>query len=223
MPDQNDIPFSQYSIDLFAVFDRLFSGSLGAGGSGASGSGGGATGASGPLDALVAMFGTLFDFLSTAWNIWVVLSWLLSFLLIYGIVYAYIRANQLADEVKEILARDELIYAELYRGQQQNNRWQQVMSHLETENPNDWKLAIIEADIILGEVLNEKGYAGTSIGDQLKSVSPTSLRTLDDAWEAHKVRNQVAHGGADFILTKRLARDTIARYQRVFTEFDVVI
>jgi len=69
--------------------------------------------------------------------------------------------------------------------------------------------------------LKQRGYAGNSLGERLRSISPSQLSTLDDAWEAHKVRNQIAHGGADFVLTKRLAEETINRYRRVFGEFGI--
>jgi hypothetical protein len=91
----------------------------------------------------------------------------------------------------------------------------------ESSNPNDWKLAIIEADIILDDILKKQGYAGNSLGERLKSIAPSQLESLQDAWEAHKVRNNIAHQGADFILTQRLAQETITKYQRVFTEFGV--
>ena len=95
------------------------------------------------------------------------------------------------------------------------------MAHGNSDSPNDWKLAIIEADIILDDVLKQQGYAGNSLGERLKSISPSQLESLQDAWEAHKVRNKIAHEGADFVLTKRLAQETITKYQRVFTEFGI--
>jgi hypothetical protein len=93
--------------------------------------------------------------------------------------------------------------------------------HSTSSQPNDWKLAIIEADIILDDILKQKGYAGNSLGERLKSISPNQLESLQDAWEAHKVRNRIAHEGSDFILTQRMAQETVTRYQRVFNEFGV--
>jgi hypothetical protein len=103
-----------------------------------------------------------------------------------------------------------------------NSRFDDIKKHIVSDNPNDWKLAIIEADIVLDEALKKSGYAGISLGERLKSISPSHLKSLDDAWQAHKVRNQIAHGGADFVLTRRLAEDTIKQYRRVFTELGVL-
>ncbi len=103
-----------------------------------------------------------------------------------------------------------------------NNRLQDVFKHSASDSPNDWRLAIIEADIILDDTLKSKGYIGNSLGERLKSISPNQLASIDDAWEAHKVRNRIAHDGADFVLTKRIVDDTLARYQNVFREFGVI-
>jgi hypothetical protein len=35
------------------------------------------------------------------------------------------------------------------------------------------------------------------------------------------VRNKIAHAGADFILTQKIARETIMQYERVFKELGV--
>ena len=75
---------------------------------------------------------------------------------------------------------------------------------------------------MLQDVLDSAGYPGESIGEKLKNASPQSFRTIDMAWRAHKVRNQVAHSGSDFVLTKNLAQETITQYKMVFEEFEIV-
>ena len=100
-----------------------------------------------------------------------------------------------------------------------NERWQKIAEHLESGDPSRWRLAIIEADIMLDDLLSGKGYAGDTIGDKLKGVDRSDFLSLDDAWSAHKVRNNIAHEGSDFILTQRQARATIVSYKKVFDEF----
>lgn len=99
-------------------------------------------------------------------------------------------------------------------------RWEKVRDHLSSENPNDWRLAIMEADIILGEMLERMSYGkGNTIGERLQTIEPSDFTTLDKAWEAHKVRNMIAHEGSDFILTQREAKRVIELYREVFHEF----
>lgn len=160
-------------------------------------------------------------FLEVLWSVYAVLAYLVAGLCLYLYVYASIRKGQLEALQEEMIAKSEELYDEKFRTGPKNNRLGDVMAHIATDNPNDWKLAIIEADIILDDTLKRAGFVGTSLGERLRSIGPAQLASLDDAWQAHKVRNQIAHGGADFVLTKRLAEDTIKQYRRVFEELGV--
>jgi hypothetical protein len=75
---------------------------------------------------------------------------------------------------------------------------------------------------MLSALLKERGYVGESIGDQLKNANPLQFTTLDSAWEAHRMRNALAHLGEGFPLSERDARATIDQYKRVFEEFDYI-
>lgn len=163
----------------------------------------------------------VFGIVNTIWLVYVVFAYILCILMLVLYVYASTGRKRLDDLDAEDREKRERIYEEHFKSGPKNSRIQDMFEHVSSDSPNDWKLAIIEADIILDEILKEKGYAGVSLGERLKSISPTQLQSLDDAWQAHKVRNQIAHGGADFILTHKLAQDTIKQYRRVFHEFGV--
>jgi len=103
-----------------------------------------------------------------------------------------------------------------------NARWENIVKLAASGDESNWRRAIIEADVMLGEMLTEQGYRGSTIGDQLKDANPLQFTTLDLAWRAHKVRNDVAHGGENFVLTERDTRATIDQYGRVFEEFNFI-
>jgi hypothetical protein len=215
MPDSNDVAYNEYSLDFFGFLELFFSFFFGGGGSG-NGINSGSGLASGFSPELIVAW------ITNAWTVFTIISWLISALLIYGLIYAFIRDEHLAEIELEGVFHREKLYSQLYRSGTKNKRWDDVEYHIGTNNPNDWKLAIIEADIMLGEMLENIGYAGVTIGDKLKSASASSFTTLDQAWRAHRVRNEVAHGGADFVLTKKMAEDTIKQYKMVFKEFGVI-
>jgi len=100
-----------------------------------------------------------------------------------------------------------------------NRRWKNIQSLINSHNLNDWKQAIIEADILLDEMLDKMGYHGDSIGDKLKQIEASDFLTLNQAWEAHKVRNQIAHQGSNYILSRDEAEKVIGLYGEVFKEF----
>jgi hypothetical protein len=103
-----------------------------------------------------------------------------------------------------------------------NKRWEQVVKYANSESPSDWKQAIMEADIMLEELLRSLGYVGESVGEMLKSVEKNDFLSIEDAWEAHKVRNAVAHSGGDFQLNERETKRIVALFEKVFLEFDVI-
>jgi hypothetical protein len=213
--DENDIPFNDYSLDFFGFIDYAFSWLFGGlGGIGEN---------NGVLTGNTTWSpGEIFIWLSNIWNTLVVLSWMVSAALIFGLIYAYLRHGQLGDVISEILKKQEEAYAKVNKKDVKNLRWQDVQTHAASERSNDWKLAIIEADILLDELLNTLGYAGNTIGEKLKSVSPNSFQTVNQAWRAHNVRNRVAHEGANFELSKKEAQEVITQYKMVFDEFDFI-
>ena len=103
-----------------------------------------------------------------------------------------------------------------------NAQWSHVVRMANSTVESDWRRAILEADIMLGNLLHARGYRGQNIGDMLKEANPIQFTTLDMAWSAHKIRNHVAHGGEGFVLTDREAKGTIDLYKRVFEEFDYI-
>lgn len=103
-----------------------------------------------------------------------------------------------------------------------NARWEHVRTLIAQPLESDWRRAIIEADSMLGTLLTDLGYRGSTIGEQLRDANPLQFKTLDLAWKAHKVRNNIAHGGETYVLDERTARSTIDLYARVFEEFNFI-
>jgi hypothetical protein len=103
-----------------------------------------------------------------------------------------------------------------------NPEWERIVALANSPSENDWRRAIMEADIMLGAVLQMQGYRGGTIGDMLKDANPIQFTTLDLAWSAHKVRNRIAHDGAGYTLTERETRATIDQYRQVFEEFNYI-
>ncbi len=166
-------------------------------------------------------FASVFSILSTVWSMYALLAYLGCILMLGLYVFASIRANELESLHEERIRATEQAFDEVYRGTPRSSRLQDILGHIESDRPNDWKLAIIEADIVLDDTLKQRGYVGNSLGERLRSITPAQLSSIDDAWEAHKIRNRIAHDGTDFVLTKRMAEQTIAQYRRVFSEFGI--
>jgi len=70
--------------------------------------------------------------------------------------------------------------------------WQKIESLLETGQGANYKLAILEADKLLDEVLKQMGFGGSSLAERLKLASAKFTR-LRQVWPAHKIRNLLVH------------------------------
>lgn len=104
----------------------------------------------------------------------------------------------------------------------ENERWQQILSYAASGDEELWRLAIIEADVMLDEMLEAAGYQQDSLGDKLRSVEKSDFRTIEQAWEAHKLRNAIAHEGSAYDLNRRELQRAINQYREVFNEFGFI-
>ena len=162
-----------------------------------------------------ADFSALFDFLTRLW--WWML--FLSFILGALIIYLVVRVKRIRDE--EELEMTSIFEEALGAKEVRNERWENLLKYLESDNPSEWKLAIIEADTLLDEMVAKLGYEGSNLGERLQVIEPSDFLTLQEAWDAHKVRNRIAHE-ANYQITKREARRVIGLYEKVFREFHFI-
>lgn len=94
-----------------------------------------------------------------------------------------------------------------------------VQGYLSSTSEALWRIGIMEADNMLVEVLRDKGYVGETVADMLKTAS---FKTVQLAWDAHGIRNRIAHEGSDFQLTEREAKRAFVLYESVFRELKVI-
>lgn len=151
--------------------------------------------------------------------VYITLATFVSFFFLIGTVYALIRWRMISIAwYEQLYPTEDAVKAETIK----NPKWERVLGHINSDNPSDWRLSILEADIVLDELLDSLGYIGDTIGDKLKKANKGDFQTLDAAWEAHKIRNAIAHEGSDFQLTQREAQRIIGLYREVFEEFDYI-
>lgn len=103
-----------------------------------------------------------------------------------------------------------------------NETWEGIRSKFLGDNQSDWRLAIIEADIYMDRLLDDKGFHGDTTSDKLKQITPGDLASVQIAWEAHKVRNRIAHDGAAFELSQPEARRILSYFEIVFRDLGAI-
>ncbi len=136
-------------------------------------------------------------------------------------IYVYKTQKKREEIISRVIELEEEKEVE-YDTKKENPKWQVVMDNINSEDPSKWRFAILEADIILSELLDALNLPGDNIGDKLKAVEASDFETIEEAWEAHKIRNAIAHEGSEFLLSQREARRVIDLFAKVFEEFEVI-
>jgi hypothetical protein len=124
--------------------------------------------------------------------------------------------EELNHEIHEALARDQ----EAVRNE--NPRWHYILTLIESSNESDWRVAIIEADTMLVELLQEKGFAGETAAELLEAAKASGYQSMQNAWDAHAIRNQIAHAGSDYSLSQVEGRRVIKMFQNFFEELRAI-
>lgn len=163
----------------------------------------------------------LYATVAQGWQTFVVIS--LFFSLLFGamLAYCFIRIVQHrrahARHIEHI--QHSILHADVPKT---HLRWDRIKEQIASDDHHAWRLAILEADIMLSELLDKLGYRGETMADKMRQVERGDFRSIDLAWEAHKVRNKVAHEGSQLSLSHREARRVIELFETVFREFDFV-
>jgi len=102
-------------------------------------------------------------------------------------------------------------------------RWSRILEQVRSGNEHNWRLAILEADIMLNELLDVQGYKGETMAEKMKQVDRADFNSIDAAWEAHNLRNRIAHEGETRALSAREVRRVISLYEKIFREFHYIV
>lgn len=100
-------------------------------------------------------------------------------------------------------------------------RWEEIQRHLDSVKETEWKFAIIEADKLVDDALKKAGFVGDSFADRLERVQPGQLAHLNELWDAHRLRNRVAHD-VNFFLRYTEAKHAITAYGDILKELGAI-
>lgn len=170
-------------------------------------------------------FGDFRNFLQSVTNWYVVnlstleiISVIFSLLLIYGIIYCIIRSNFLVIQTEKWI---DLLNIKNLSRRRSLKAWKQILKRLHSKDQSQWKLAIMEADKILDEILKMAGYKGEVMDDRLKSLTTAQLSNLEDIKNAHRIRKEISQN-PDFQITQDEASVIIKVYNQAFTELYLI-
>jgi hypothetical protein len=158
------------------------------------------------------------------WGVVGTISILLTIIFLAIVIFSLIRLVEIQlydkEEIQHEIDKASVRQEEIDRNA--NPRWHYIQTLIESPNESDWRVAIIEADSMMEENLKEKGLSGSTVSELLEAAKESGYRNIQDAWDAHLVRNQIAHEGSDFSLSQVEGRRIIKMFQNFFEEIRVI-
>src|SRR3989344_1284996 len=94
-----------------------------------------------------------------------------------------------------------------------NKRWKKILKRVDVGTESEYKLAIIEADDLLQETLEQKGYTGETFEQMLNSAQKNVRPGVEDILSAHEIRNSIVYH-PDYKLDTEMAKILLANYDK---------
>ncbi|MDP3982303.1 MAG: hypothetical protein Q8P70_02040, partial [bacterium] len=94
-----------------------------------------------------------------------------------------------------------------------------VLSRLERQDPAEYKLAILEADKILDQVLQRMGYGGETREDRIEKVPDVAIPTIGEVRNAHRIHNNIVQDPM-YLLSETETKRIIQIYETALKGLD---
>ncbi len=139
--------------------------------------------------------------------------WLISILLMWMII-VLLKRSDAAWWVRERIHSAEFAY-----GKSASQRWEGIKARLQKGDEANLKLAVIEADNLIGDILKRMGLAGADIEERLRRIEVQEIKSVDKIWATRKIRNQIVHE-PDFHLTQEEAEAAVGNIEEALKELE---
>jgi hypothetical protein len=100
-------------------------------------------------------------------------------------------------------------------------RWEEIKRHVSSANPAEWKFAVLEADKLVDFVLDRAGFPGETMGEKLMAIDQSQIATIQGLWQAHKLRNQIAHD-MNYFIRDVDARKAVEQFEATLMELQAL-
>lgn len=100
------------------------------------------------------------------------------------------------------------------------SRWLAIEQSLTRDQPASSHMAILNADKLVDQALKERGFGGQTMGERMKTAK-SIWSNRNAIWEAHKLRNQVAHE-PDANISYESARTALAGFKQALKDLGAI-
>ncbi len=99
--------------------------------------------------------------------------------------------------------------------------WQKIVNRLKTDDPLQYKLAVLEADNLIDGIMIKMGYAGKNMKERLDELEKERVDNASQLRESHRIRNKIIQD-KNYILIKQDAEKVIQPYREFLEYFEII-
>jgi hypothetical protein len=99
--------------------------------------------------------------------------------------------------------------------------WLKIKKRLESGIEAELKLALIEADSLVEEVLDKKGYKGKDFEERVRGLIPEFLIDLEEILKVHQLRDDIIEDPT-LKIDPREIQKAISVYEKILRELDAI-
>ena len=99
-------------------------------------------------------------------------------------------------------------------------RFLEIENKFKKENPTSYAITVINGDKLLDKAMMEMGVPGKTMGDRLKWCGD-KFTNLNGVWQAHKLRNAIAHE-TDVEVSYKRAYNALAIYKQALKDLGAI-
>ncbi len=96
-----------------------------------------------------------------------------------------------------------------------------IENSLIKSNHQSYQMAVVEGDKLLDKAMMEMGISGKTMGERLKKCGKDKFSQLNAVWNAHKLRNQIAHESG-FKIEYHQARHALTIYKQALKDLGAI-
>ncbi len=126
----------------------------------------------------------------------------------YHLQFRKLKKTMIAEKYKKI-------QQQIVSNEDLNQRLQAILAYQKSPDLNELKVAIIEADVLLEEILRLQGFSGDTLSGLLAEASLAAIPGVDRLWRFHRFRNVLVHDSS-FTLSVKQGQDILKLLQDAF-------
>jgi len=115
--------------------------------------------------------------------------------------------------------RKEFLTQRPYGTERIDSVWKEIVKRLDAGLESEYKLALIEADGLLDEVLERMGYRGKDLEERLDKIAVSQIPNVEEIKKVHKVRGDIVRD-PDYRLSLEEAKRLMEVYKRTLDNLE---